>query len=121
MGTCASDTQFAIFPRAGHCCEVVIITVVACTNAIMLSSAGGVNPGRWCIVDRHHCIRTRMGSRRSKAVWRLAAARHAASYDAHVSGIRGRGARPAYGAKESALGRHGRRHGALALKVLTEP
>ena len=46
MGTCASNTQFAIFPRADHCCEVVIITVVAYTNATVLGSAGGVNLGR---------------------------------------------------------------------------
>ena len=48
------------------------------------------------------------------------AARNAASYDAHVSGIRGRGAGAAYGAMEPALGRHGRRHGAIALNLLLE-
>ena len=46
MGMCASDIQFAIFPRAGHSVEVAIITVVACTNTTVLGSAGGVNPDR---------------------------------------------------------------------------
>ena len=46
MSTFASDTQFAIFSRAGHCCEVVIITVIACTNATVLGSTSGVNLGR---------------------------------------------------------------------------
>ena len=55
-----------------------------------------------------------------EALWQLPAAREAASCDALKGGIHGRGAGAAYGAKEPALGDHGRRHGALALKVLLE-
>ena len=66
-------------------------------------------------------IPPRTASWRSKAHWQQPAARNAASNDAHKSGVHGRGAGAAYGAKEPALGRHGRRHGAIALKVLLEP
>ena len=61
-----------------------------------------------------------MGSWRSKALWQLPAAREAASCDACKRGIHSRGAGAAYGAKEPALGRHGRRHGAIALNLLLE-
>jgi hypothetical protein len=57
MSTCASDTQFAIFSRAGYYCEIVIVAIIACTNAAVLGSVGGVNHGRRCIADRHHPVR----------------------------------------------------------------
>jgi hypothetical protein len=57
---------------------------------------------------------------RQTALWRLPGVRNAAKHDACKSGTHGRDARAAHGAKEPALGRHGQRHGALALKVLLE-
>ena len=61
-----------------------------------------------------------MGSWRSKALSQLPAARKAASFDAHKSGISGRGAGTMHGATEPALSDHGRRHGAIALNLLLE-
>ena len=115
MSMCASYTQFAISSRAGHNYEVVSITITSCTNATVLGSVGGVNHGRRCIADRHHPY---AGSRRPKALWRLPAAREAASCDTRKSGIRGRGAGAAYGAKELARGGHQQRHGSIALNLL---
>ena len=69
------------------------------------------------IADRHHPVRAHGAP---QALWQLRAARNAASYDAHGSGIRGRGAWAAYDAEEPALGRHGGCHGAIALNLLLE-
>ena len=83
----------------------------------MLGDVGGGVLGRRRRADRHHPIRAHGGP---EALWQLPAAREAASCDALKGGIHGRGAGAAYGAKEPALGRHGRRHGAIALNLLLE-
>ena len=117
MSMCASDTQFAISSRAGHDYEVVSITIIACTNATVLGSVGGVNHGRRCIADRHHLYGLSAHKGALAAAGSARGGKLRRSQERHPrQGCRG----PAYGAKEPARGGHRQRHGAIALNLLLE-